>query len=210
MADDSRWYTTAPSTLKKVLSEIPSLGTPKKANSSWLASIGHGGGNNQSVLRVLKNVGLIAADGSPSEIWPAFKGGDKQALAEGIRAGYRELFAIYSDAYQKDAEALRSFFRANTGLAEKAQQLCVQTFQNLCNAAEFTEARRAPIPSGPATELAEASQGSPRSEGMSRGGSGVDLVVNIQLQLPPSADGEVYDKLFEAMAKHLRGLIRIE
>jgi hypothetical protein len=36
------------------------------------------------------------------------------------------------------------------------------------------------------------------------------LTVNIQLQLPASADGAVYDKLFEAMAKHLRGLLTIE
>jgi hypothetical protein len=28
-------------------------------------------------------------------------------LADGVRTGYAELFAIYPDAYQKDAEALR-------------------------------------------------------------------------------------------------------
>ena len=31
--------------------------------------------------------------------------------------------------------------------------------------------------------------------------------MNLQIQLPPSADGEVYDKLFAAMGKHLKGLI---
>ena len=147
-------------------------------------------------------------------MWPAFKGGDRTALAEGIRAGYASLFAIYPDAYQKDAEALRSFFRSNTNLADQAQRLCVQTFQNLCAAADFSDAARAAVrsaaaradddePPGPVDERPS------RSMGVTRG-TGVDLVVNIQLQLPPSADGEVYDKLFEAMAKHLRGLISVE
>jgi len=39
---------------------------------------------------------------------------------------------------------------------------------------------------------------------------GVALTVNIQLQLPPSADGDVYDKLFAAMGKHLKGLVTLE
>lgn len=38
--------------------------------------------------------------------------------------------------------------------------------------------------------------------------SPVGLTVNIQLQLPPSEDGVVYDKFFEAMGKHLKGLIQ--
>ena len=41
-------------------------------------------------------------------------------------------------------------------------------------------------------------------------GGGVALTVNLQLQLPPSEDGDVYDKLFAAMAKHLKGLIGAE
>lgn len=179
-------------------------------NSAWLASIGHGGGNNQSVIRVLKNVGLVATDGSPSDMWRRFKGGDRKALAEGIRSGYADLFATYPDAYQKDAEALRSYFRTKTSLADKAQRLCVQTFQNLCGAADFTDDPRGPV--------ATPTQGDVRSLGVTgeaipaqgpRAG-GVELVVNIQLQLPASADGEAYEKLFEAMAKHLREIVRIE
>jgi hypothetical protein len=213
-ASDSRWYTTAPATLRKVLAEIPKLGTPAKANSAWLASIGHSSGNAQSMLRVFKNVGLVAADGSPTELWPAFRGGDNKALADGIRAGYAQLFGIYPDAHQKDTEALMSFFRTNTSLAQDAQRMCVQTFQALCSFADFSDTRETPaVPRVPQAEGAKdesevttnrAKSTAPRSAG------GVGLTVNIQLQLPPSADGEVYDKLFEAMAKHLRGLIDLE
>ena len=74
----------------------------------------------------------------------------------------------------------------------------------------------APAAKEPAKEKEPAEERQPA--GNSRGGrqisrrdeasSGVGLTVNIQLQLPPSTDGEVYDKLFASMAKHFKGLIR--
>jgi Family of unknown function (DUF5343) len=206
-SDDSRWYTTAPASLRKVLAEIPRLGNPTKVNSAWLSSIGHSGGNAQSMLRVFKNVGLVAPDGTPTEVWPAFKGGDKKALASGIRAGYAPLFDIYPDAQQKDTEALTSFFRSNTGLAQNGQRLCVQTFQTLCSFADFSEARQTPTPRTGSEDGHERRGPQERDTPARPSLAGVGLTVNIQLQLPPSPDGEVYDKLFEAMAKHLRGLI---
>jgi hypothetical protein len=38
----------------------------------------------------------------------------------------------------------------------------------------------------------------------------IALTVNLQLQLPASDSGEVYEKLFAAMSKHLKGLIGTE
>jgi hypothetical protein len=209
MADtDSQWYTTVPARLEKLLTEIPKLGTPDKANSRWLASIGFGGGNDQSMVRVLKTAGMIDGQGAPTTAWNSFKGGDKRAFADGIRAGYSALFAIHPDAQQKDAEALIAFFRTNTRLGEAAQKLCVSTFQTLVKFADFAVQRQTQ-PTRPASverEVAAEPGHRPSAPARSAGGN-LGLTVNVQLQLPPSADGEVYDKLFAAMAKHLRGLL---
>jgi hypothetical protein len=35
---------------------------------------------------------------------------------------------------------------------------------------------------------------------------GLTLNVNLQLQLPATSDGEIYEKLFGAMRKHLMGI----
>jgi hypothetical protein len=214
--DHSQRYTTVPNSLEKLLERIPTLGRPDKVNSSWLASIGMGGGNNQSMIRVLKGLGAVAADGTPSDVWTAIRAKDKAKIGAAVRGMYSDLFSIYPDADKKDAEALLAFFRANTDLGEKAQRLSVQTFQVLCEFGEF---------SAEAAADALADQAKDKHNGKSAGAPGattkakeqppapgvtappVALTVNLQLQLPASAEGDIYEKLFAAMAKHLKGLI---
>jgi hypothetical protein len=208
-AKDSEWYTTVPNRLKTLLEKLPSLGTPDKANSTWLASVGFSGGNDQSIVRVLKTAGLTGSDGAPTPTWNAFKGGDRKAFAQGVRTGYAPLFAVYPDAHQKDAEALMAFFRSKTSLAEDGQRKCVATFQTLAKFGDFSDAPMEPPPSAPAAPKKDDQAGREQNAQSPRP-AGVGLTVNIQLQLPPSTDGEAYDKFFEAMAKHLRGLISIE
>jgi Family of unknown function (DUF5343) len=212
--DDAQRYTTVPNALEKLLDKIPTLGRPDKVNSSWLASIGMGGGNNQSMIRVLKGLGAIGTDGVPTDTWTAIRAEDKPRVGAAVRTVYSDLFSIYPDAHKKDAEALVAFFRANTDLGEKAQRLSVQTFQVLCKFGDFSA-------EAAADALAEHVQReSPPSGGSSKKPKEreplmppavvvppVALTVNLQLQLPASADGDVYEKLFSAMAKHLKGLI---
>jgi hypothetical protein len=85
MASDASRYTLVPNTLEKLLNRVPELGRPDKVNSSWLASIGMGGGNNQSILRVLKGLGAVGNDGVPTELWGALRAKDKTKI--GARCG---------------------------------------------------------------------------------------------------------------------------
>lgn len=199
-----------PTSLERLLGTIPSVGVPAKANSTWLASIGFGGGDNQSMLRVLRNVGLIGQDGVPTETWKHFRGGDRVAIAGAVRAAYSQLYDIYPDAHQKDDEAITTFFRTHTSLADGPQRLCVRTFRALAKVGDFAASASGP-PSHPTAAGAHipraASPVAPAAPAPVAPGSPLSLTVNIQLELPASADGAVYDKLFEAMAKHLRGLL---
>lgn len=217
-ADASSRYTTVPTSLEKLLNRIPSLGSPEKVNGAWLASIGMGGGNNQSMLRVLKALGAIGQDGAPTPVWAAIRGNDKPKVGAAVRAMYSDLFAIYPDANQKDSEALIAFFRANTTLGERAQKNSVATFQVLCKFGDFSAEAAAEHLEDEEAGQAEDEDEPPRAGGGSRGGSrstgpgspSVALTVNIQLQLPPNAEGDVYEKLFAAMAQHLKGLVGTE
>jgi hypothetical protein len=125
---------------------------------------------------------------------------------------YSDLFAVYPDANKKDAEALTAFFRANTDLGAKAQKLSVQTFQVLCKFGDFsaeTAAEALSEDTKSAEEPARATGKGRRAPAVTAAAP-VALTVNIQLQLPASAEGEVYDKLFAAMATHLKALLAPE
>jgi hypothetical protein len=220
MADEKKYfYTTVPNNLRKLLEKLPSLGAPPTASQKWLAGVGFSGGNNQSILPVLRATGVISKSGTPTEYWTALRSGNKAKFADAVRRAYADLFATYPDAYKQDAAALLTFFQTHTSLGEKAQSFCVRTFKVLCEFGDFS------APSAVADELAEAGdddQDATRDSGSRTPAGGtangrrsagtpspspIALTVNLQIQLPPSAEGEVYDKLFEAMAKHLKGLI---
>jgi hypothetical protein len=223
MAEPKKYpYTTVPNNLRKLLQKLPALGSPPAASQKWLESIGFSGGNNKSLLPVLRQVGVIDSSGKPTDYWTALRSGDKARFADAVRTAYSDLFATYVDADKQTPETLQTFFRTHTGLGEKAQSFCVRTFKVLVEFGDFNQ------PTEKKHEVEEAAEeraaeldldlgqlaGGGANGGTSGGSNGgrpaqapLALTVNLQIELPPSADGEVYDKLFAAMGKHLRGLV---
>lgn len=211
MVEQARYpYTTVPSKLRDLLKRAPSMGVPEKLTVAWLKKAGWTSSNDATIIPVLKFVGLLASDGQPSALWDAVRAQDssgKTRMAAAIRKAYGDLFSLYPDAHRKDAEALRNFFRAHTNAGEQAQTKMLQTFQVLTEFADFeSDAPAEPVKTTPTTS--QKSKDTPKDARV--GVPGMTLNVNIQLQLPATADGEVYEKLFEAMRKHLIGLTQTE
>ena len=192
-----------------MLEKIPTIGTPSKADQQWLEGLGFGGGNNRMNLALLRQVGVIDGSGRPTEMWRALRAKDKTKFGAAVRRHYADLFAMYPDAHRKDDEALIAFVRSRTDYAEQTQRLAVRTFKVFTEFGEFGSDAGPDVidEEGEDTTKRERVQ---RRRQPSREDAGVALTVNIQLQLPPSADGDVYDKLFAAMGKHLKGLVTIE
>jgi len=210
-------YSSVPNNLRKILEMIPGMGTPPEATQKWLAGIGFSSGNDKRNLAVMRQVGIISPSGQPTDLWTAFRTRDKVAIAAGVRRHYSGLFNTFPDAHRKDDEALLAYIRSTTDYGEKAQRFAARIFRVLCEFGDF-EAELVP------DELvAERDDEDEEDEGSGRKGNtsrrratiervnaGVGLTVNIQIQLPPSNDGEVYDKVFEAMGRHLKTLIQPE
>jgi hypothetical protein len=201
-------YTPVPNNLRKLLEKIPTIGVPEKATQKWLAGIGFTGGNNMRNLAVMREVGIIGSDGTPTELYKALRAKNKAKFAAGIRKQYANLFSTYSDAHRKDNEALIAFVRSKTDYGDQTVQLAVRTFKVLAEFGDFDKPGAAPD-SEPESEM-DGGRGETAERKRPPAPGSVSLTVNIQLQLPPSPDGDVYDKLFAAMAKHLKGLVTVE
>jgi len=208
MAEQSKYpYTTVPGKLRDLLQKIPKIGRPEKVTVAWLKSAGWTSSNDPTLVPVLKFIGLIGQDGRPTDLWDAARSANqpgKVRIAEAIQSAYADLFALYPDAHRKDAESLRNFFRTHTGGGDQVQSKLVQTFQILVEFGDF----ETPISSDREADQSEPQRGKPAPR---HGGgqavkpltSGIALTVNIQLQLPATADPGVYESLFAAMRKHL-------
>ncbi|MCZ6866471.1 MAG: DUF5343 domain-containing protein [Chloroflexi bacterium] len=199
-------YTLNPAGLKRFFGHMQTEGIPtSKVNRGYLVTIGLKSSNDRAIINVLKSLGFLDTSGNITDLWRGYRDRDMAPvlLATNIRKTYSELFDTYPDAYRKDDEALLNFFRAKTSLGKRAVSAVLTTFKTLCELADFETGK---------SELAPTTAGTRRERAIPQKEEGVATIpsataltlnLNIQLQLPATDDFAIYDKLFEAMKKHL-------
>jgi hypothetical protein len=195
-------YTPTPATIPKFLDTIQGLGVPNRVTNQYLTSIGFKSTNDRALVPVLKSLGFLDTSGVPTERWKNYrdKAKAKGVLAAAITEAYSGLFETYPDAYRRDNEALRNYFSTHSSnLNEKTLQLVVRTFKSLSSHADFGS----PVAADEILEHAgdTSKVKAVRVKELDSESAGLTININIQLQLPPSDDGSVYEKFFEAMNK---------
>lgn len=189
------------------LRKIPDIGMPEKFQLKNLKSLGFTSSNDERFIPAIRFIGFLDSSGTPLPLWKEARGNLATAMAKGIRLGYADLFSQYTNAHQKDDEALRTFFSVHSGTGKDAVAKMVSTFKAMCTIADFesesedtshSEINKVTIEEKPKAPSKEKQNFS----GPSIGGN-LPVSINIQLQLPADPTGEIYDKFFAAMAKHL-------
>lgn len=192
------------------LKQLPQVGQPKNVDQSFLIKLGFKSSYDKNFLPTVKFLGLVEdkPKGSPTEAWKQLRSDFGKTLASCLRSGYADLFSFYPDAHLRDDEVLSAYFKANSdGSAEDVVRM-LNAFNAVKDLADFSES------GSPEHEVAEGSSVDENASGASivnslaspvPGGNAASpaINVNIQLQLPPDATGEVYDKFFESMKRHL-------
>lgn len=188
--------------LKRLNSE---LGVPDKFDSEYLLSIGYRSHNDRSMIKVLKFVGFLDADGKPSENYNEYRNKDNSeaVMATRLRTSYSELFKIYPDAYNKDGEALRNFFRTHTKGGESVLSLIVSTFTVLCEFADFEAEGSGETLSKVPVEGVRIDLGKGKRAEETTAGHPIVINLNVQLQLPLTEDTTIYDRIFQSLKKNL-------
>lgn len=207
------FYTTVPNDLRDFLTKLPTFGVPAKGiDAQWLAQVGYAGSNQKSILNVLRQIGAIDEEGKPTDIWHALRAKDKDAVGEAVREAYADLFSTFNDAHKRDDEVIANFYRGSTNYSANTLSKVVRTFRVLAEFGDL-DSTRTKIP--PPKRLSDAEEAPPTDDEKTVGKAkmrtetpqGVNLTVNIQLQIPATAEAKVYEQLFAAMRKNLIDLI---
>ena len=192
-------YVYSAPALKRFLKLIPETAPPTEVTPEYLLSAGFRNNNDRAIIPTLKFIGLLKEDGTPSDDYALLR--DKSqagiVMATHLRSAYNELFALYPDAQNKSSEALKNFFAPKTKAGAAALGMIVATFKTLCESADFGTTPVSSPAGQPASQARVFSQTTQSPE------SGVTVNLNIQLQLPPTENAEIYDKIFESLRKHL-------
>jgi len=198
-------YATVVRKIPLLFDKIKSTGQPRKVNFGWLKSIGFKSSNDQRLVPLLKAINFVDNNGVPTDRWLKFRA-DNKVLSEGIMEGYKELFDVYPDAFNRSKEDLFNFFSTKTTAGNQVINKMVGTFLELCRIADFSNITSSDIIHDTPSPLKTEKKISEKVLQRNRLGDlehGITINVNIQLTVPETTNDEIYDKFFEALKKHL-------
>jgi hypothetical protein len=208
-------YMMSTAKLGNILTAIQSAQAPPKFNRTFLENLGFISSGDRLVINVLKAVGLLASDSTPTDRYFRFldQTQAEQVLAEGIREAYADLFQLNRDAQTMPKAELKGKIKTLTQgkVSDNVVDKMAITFQGLVKHADFTvlrgnEADKHKRESADSAGDGEDDKppGDPPSRDGSEGGLPIaGLVYTINLQLPESRDHAVYDALFKSLRAHL-------
>lgn len=199
-------YMNAYGNVTKILNKIKDAKTPDRFSQDYLETVlGFSGGGARPFISLAKRLGLLAADGTPTNLYSRFRNPaqSEQAMAEAIRKGYPELFKRNEFAHMLDRAGLQGLVMEATGLdkASKTLEAIVNTFEALKAFANF-ELSAVP-PEGGDIEDTETPASSPSVDTAPSSAALLRFSHNIYINLPDTSDIEVFNAIFRAMKDNL-------
>jgi Family of unknown function (DUF5343) len=200
---------------------------PAKVTSETLKKLGIASNSESYVINVLRFVGIIDAQGGKTkestEAFSKHNDGDFQkSFGEMVKIAYSELFNLRGDgAWELPMDDLINFFRTNDQTSDITGRRQAITFQTLASLAGHGEPSAPPkTKQSKAAKTKTATTKPPKAAKHSKAGSvvvtGADnghngasgqrdfgLTVRVEVNLPPAADQETYDRIFRSIRENL-------
>jgi uncharacterized protein DUF5343 len=192
---------------------------PANVNSETLKKLGIASNNESYLINILRFIGAIDDDGNKTPkaaaVFSKHTDADfHKGFEEMVKTAYGDLFGLHGDAaWELDTEGLITYFRNTDETSDLVGKRQAATFQAL---ATFAGHGDAPTPARPRlreakpkpamvkTEKAAAFQvtAAPAIRTENRPND-VALTVRIEVNLPPAADQETYDRIFRSIRENL-------
>lgn len=194
-------YMASTKDVPAILDKIVDGTAPGKFSASHLKTIGFPSSNDRAIIPLLKDLGFLSADGTPTKRYHEYRneGRSKAVLGEALREAYEDLFHINAKPTKTDRAAIQGTFKSVNNVSDRIADLQTMTFFAFLDKADLAGAR-------PRREDARAVQdhqdGTEKPSGPAIGRS-LQLRHNIEVHLPATKDIEVYNAIFKALKEHL-------
>lgn len=194
-------YLTTPGSLTNALNKIKSAATPQTFNADFVhATLGIKGGAGSAIPPLLKKLGFVAGDGSPTNIYRRFRSAATSgtAAAEALKIGYKAVYKIDESAHELSDTELKGLMVQVTGLAsdDRVLRLALSTFKKLKTFATFDAGEKeSPEPEGESEDRDGLREAEPDRE--------FNIAYTINLNLPPTTNIEVFNAIFKSMKENL-------
>ncbi len=201
-------YLPSAGTLKTVLERIVDAHRPDKFTADFLENVLNlKGGTPRASIGLLKKMGFLQGDGSPTELYAKFKtsGGRSNAAYLGLKNAYPEIFKKSEYAHNANEGKLNDLVVEITGL-QKSDPIARQikgTF-NVIRGFILGEPGNEQVSESDQSESQPAFVSRPQPVDNESGNSnGIRLAYNINIVLPETSDLAVLDAIFRSLKENL-------
>lgn len=199
-------YMSSVKNLPAIMQKIVDGIAPEKFTVAHLKGIGFKSSNDQAVLPVLKDLGFLSADGTPTKRYLDYrdKSRSRQVLGQALREAYEDLFHINEHLTDADRAAIMGRFKSAHNASDRVAECQAATFLSLLKLADMSVNGTSHAKGKQAALAAPAPEESPKNEKPSFNLSSFSgLRYNIEIHLPATKDVEVYNAIFKSLKEHL-------
>jgi hypothetical protein len=205
-------YSTSVGTLEKMLEKIKSASTPERFTQDFVnTKLAMKGGTANACIPILKKMGLVGSDGSPTELYKEFRNPKKSrtALGKAFRRLYEKLYEMNEYVHDADdGDVLGLIVECTGGEKNSATtKYTLTTFNMLRKHADFetedeicnedSEAQSAISAESQLSNIAMPKKISHTQQ------KGINLSYTINLNFPATKDIEVFNAIFKSLKQHI-------
>jgi hypothetical protein len=200
-------YTQAYGSFDEFFSRIRDAQAPDKFILQILKDWGYKSNNHRPFIPLLKSLGFLSSDGTPTQRYHDYRSHakSKEVMGNALKEAYSDIFLIKAHPTTKDKELIQGKFKSYHNVSDNVAKLHTNTFYALLKLADL----EASNVEKPASKKAPVKQDLPRPAEQKHDTTSdllttkVGLHYNIQIHLPATKDVEVYNAIFKSLKEHL-------
>lgn len=191
--------------LGRLLDHIVTAPVPARVDKDYLRSNGFTGHGDPALVWMLRLLGLVEPDGTPTETWVGYKADPATQLSRAVHEAYRPVFRRFGPEPWKrsDAELVEWFSPPRITTAATAQARAIRIFRFLCRRSRLAphptppqRTRRRPRPATATTRAKHKTATPATRPGRTAPRSGPAQIV---IAIPPASTQEDYEHFFRAL-----------
>lgn len=185
---------------------------PGKFTQQHLKDIGFTSANHRAFIPLLKAIGFLSADGSPTARYLAYRDSSqsRNVMGDALKEAYADLFVIKSHPSEKDRGLIEGKFKSAHNVTDRPSELMARTFLALLKLANIDHAPATAKSDNQAGKIEEQKdKDEDKGDHLGQEKQATKFVkapalhYNIQIHLPATKDVEVYNAIFKSLKEHL-------
>jgi hypothetical protein len=198
-------YMPSVKNLPAILEKIISGTAPPKFSATHLKNIGFPSSNDRAVIPLLKDLGFLTADGTPTKRYHEYRNTaqSRSVLGEALQEAYEDVFHVNAKPTKADRDAVIGTFKSVNNVNDRLAEIQAMTFFALLDRADIGTEKPKKKPEKEEENAEESTTTRRGGEGSGGMGRTLHLRHNVEVHLPATKDIEVYNAIFKALKEHL-------